>query len=478
LSGTTVVIGAQLHNGRQGAAYVFVQSGATWTLQQELTASDGAGDDYFGESIALSGTTVVISGGHLVDNNPTNQSVAYVFVQSNGTWVQRQELTSSDEVAGDEFTTSIALSGATAVISAPGHEVGGNSNQGAAYVFVESNGTWSQQQELIASDGGALDFFGNSVALSGTTALIGASNKNSSRGAAYTFVQSGTVWSQQQKLTGSLGYIGQDFGFSVALSGTTAVIGAPDGGTAGETYIFTESDGIWSQQQELTPSDGVLGDNFGVSVALSGATAVIGASGKRNGIGWAYVFAGLPSPATLTTPTPGSKLTSTSVEFTWPAVSGASAYDLHLSAVAPGGYDLYTSDHITGTSTTANDLPINGGTIYARLYTIVDGYTQYNDSTYTAMTATLAQMIYPAPGSTITTSKVWFDWTPGTGVTQYDLHLSAVAPGGYDLDASGPITRTYKTVFSIPLNGETIYARLYSIIDGELQYIDYTYKAQ
>jgi N-acetylneuraminic acid mutarotase len=187
-----------------------------------------------------------------------------------------------------------------------------------------------------------------------------------------------------------------------------------------------------------------------------------------------------PTPAAvLTSPTPSSALSSTAVKFTWTAGTDASAtYDLHLSAVAPGGYDLYLSGHIAGTSTTATNLPINGGTIFARLYTIVDGYTQYNDYTYKAMTATLAQMIYPAPGSTLTTSKVWFDWTPGTGVTQYDLHLSAVAAGGYDLDASGPITRTYKTVFSIPLNGETIYARLYSIIDGELQYIDYTYKTQ
>jgi hypothetical protein len=207
----------------------------------------------------------------------------------------------------------------------------------------------------------------------------------------------------------------------------------------------------------------VLTDN---ALNVSGATQTIPLSGT-----------GLP-PATLASPTPGSKLTSTSVQFAWSAVSGASAYDLHLSAVAPGGYDLYLSGHITGTSTTANNLPINGGKIYARLYTIVGGVTYYNDYTYTAMSATLAQMIYPAPGSTITTSKVWFDWTPGTGVTQYDLHLSAVAPGGYDLDASGPITRTYKTVFSIPLSGETIYARLYSIIDGEVKYIDYTYKAK
>jgi hypothetical protein len=186
-----------------------------------------------------------------------------------------------------------------------------------------------------------------------------------------------------------------------------------------------------------------------------------------------------PTPAAvLTSPTPSSTLTSTSAGFTWSAVSGASAYDLHLSAVAPGGYDLYASGPITGTSTTVRDLPINGGRIYARLYTIADGVTNYIDYAYTAMSATLAQVKYPAPGSTFPTSTVWFDWTPGTGVTQYDLHLSAIAPGGYDLCASGPMTRTYKTVSRIPLHGETIYARLYSIIDGEKQYIDYTYKAQ
>jgi hypothetical protein len=184
------------------------------------------------------------------------------------------------------------------------------------------------------------------------------------------------------------------------------------------------------------------------------------------------------SPAVLSTPTPGSTLTGTTQLFKWSAGTKVSQFDLHLSAVEPGGYDLYVSGHITGTSTTAKDLPTNGGTIYARLYSIIGGVTYYNDYTYTAMSATLAQMKYPAPGSTFTTSTVWFDWTPGTGVTQYDLHLSAVAPGGYDLYSSGPITGTYRTVSRIPLNGETIYARLYSIIDGEVKYIDYTYKAQ
>jgi hypothetical protein len=178
----------------------------------------------------------------------------------------------------------------------------------------------------------------------------------------------------------------------------------------------------------------------------------------------------------LTSPAPSSTLTGTSIKFTWSAVSGVSAYDLHLSAVSPGGYDLYLSGHVTTTSATVNGLPINGKKIYARLYSIVNGVTYYNDYTYTA--ASLAQLIHPAPSSTITTTSVWFEWTAGGGVSAYDLHLSAVSPGGYDLYSSGHTTSTIKTVNGLPTNGETIYARLYSIIGGVTYYNDYTYTAK
>jgi len=493
VSGTTAVIGAT-KNTVGGAAYVFVQNGSRWTQQQELTAPGGDSGGAFGSSVAVSGTTAVIGDWRASQVETINVGSAYVFVQNGNKWTQEQELMGLDHfgAATCEFGYSVAASGATAVIGAPCQNVLETPNQGAAYVFVRSGGTWTQQAELTASDGATGDAFGTSVAVSGTTAVVGATGPIEQDivpypGAAYIYVQSGTTWTQQQELTPADGYFYDRFGGSVAVSGTTAVIGATGHsdqgifGYQGAAYIYVQSGETWTLQAEPEAADGALDDAFGSSVAVSGTTAVIGADNHQvagNKIqGAAYVFVG-PPLAALTTPTPGSTLTSTGVEFTWSAVSGASAYDLHLSAVAPGGYDLYLSGHIAGTSTTATNLPINGGTIYARLYTIIGGVTYYNDYTYTAMSATLAHMIYPAPGSTITTSKVWFDWTPGTGVTQYDLHLSAVAPGGYDLDASGPITRTYKTVFSIPLNGETIYARLYSIIDGEKRYIDYTYKAQ
>jgi hypothetical protein len=187
-------------------------------------------------------------------------------------------------------------------------------------------------------------------------------------------------------------------------------------------------------------------------------------------------FAETVPTSELTSPAPSSTLTGSSIKFTWSAVSGVSAYDLHLSAVSPGGYDLYVSGHVTTTSATVKDIPLNGKKIYARLYSIKSGVTYYNDYTYTA--ASLAELLYPAPGSTLKSTSVFFEWTAGGGVSAYDLHLSAVAAGDFDLYSSGHTTSTIKTVNGLPANGEPIYARLYSIIGGVTYYNDYTYHAK
>ncbi len=301
--GTTALIGAYSKNSRKGAAYVFVRSSGTWSQQTTppLTASDGAANDEFGYAVALSadGTTALI--GALFKNSA--KGAAYVFVRSSGTWSQQTTppLTASDGAAGDSFGIAVALSadGNTALIGAYSK----NSYRGAAYVFVRSSGTWSQQTTppLTASDGAAGDTFGWSVALSadGTTALIGAYSKNSRKGAAYVFVRSGTSWSQQTtpSLLASDGAAGDSFGWSVALSadGTTALIGAySKNSNKGAAYVFVRSSGTWSQQTTppLTASDGAAGDSFGWSVALSadGTTALIGALFKNSAKGAAYVF--------------------------------------------------------------------------------------------------------------------------------------------------------------------------------------------
>jgi hypothetical protein len=182
------------------------------------------------------------------------------------------------------------------------------------------------------------------------------------------------------------------------------------------------------------------------------------------------------SVAKLISPVPSSTLTASSESFTWSAGSGVSQYELYLSAIAPGDSDLYSSGHIKGTSATVSGIPINGETVYARLYSVIDGATLYNDYTFT--TGSLARLISPMPGTALTATTELFKWTAGTGVTQYDLHLSAIAAGGYDLYVSGHITGTSIPVYRLPTNGETIYARLYSVIDGATYYNDYTYTAK
>jgi len=304
VSGSTAVVGAYEHavgsNYYQGAAYVFVQNGSTWSQQAELTASDGAAYDFFGRSVAVSGSTAVVGAPyHLASGwESGGPGAAYVFVESGGTWTQQAELTASDGAANDSFGNSVAVSGSTALVGAPFHTVGSNQEQGAAYVFAESGGTWTQQAELIASDGAVNDTFGNCVAVSGSTAMVGAYGHNAYQGAAYVFAESGATWNQQAELTASDGWAMDYFGASVAVAGGTAMVGAPQhyfgSIIEGAVYVFVESGGAWSQQAEMTSSDDAVADQFGASIGVSGSMVVVGAShhkvGSNQQQGAAYVF--------------------------------------------------------------------------------------------------------------------------------------------------------------------------------------------
>jgi hypothetical protein len=155
-------------------------------------------------------------------------------------WIQQQELTAADGARGDVFGYSVAVSGERVIIGAAGKTIGNNSGQGAAYVFTCSGTpcTWTQQQELTASHGASRDEFGTRVAVSGNTVIIG---NNSSQGAAYVFTCSGTpcAWTQQRELTASNGARGDEFGYSVAMSGNTAIIGAAyKNSYQGAAYVF------------------------------------------------------------------------------------------------------------------------------------------------------------------------------------------------------------------------------------------------
>ena len=299
IDGNTIVVGAIDHtvgpNQYQGVAYVFVESGGAWSQQAELVASDGQMLDQFGDSVAVSGNTIVVGASKYYNGGP---GAAYVFEYANGAWKQQAELTSpqSGGATNDQFGTSVAIDGNMILVGAPFRMVGSKQDQGSAYVFAQSGNTWSLVASLTTLGGRAGDHFGVQVALSGGTAVVGAPCHPSQDylcetpgpGAAYVYVETGGVWSQQAELTPSDGVSWDEFGSAVAVSGGTAVVGAPchpaptgwpcyHSPGPGAAYVFVGNGGTWGQQAELTLPQPQALEDFGWAVAINGATTVIGA---------------------------------------------------------------------------------------------------------------------------------------------------------------------------------------------------------
>jgi len=277
ISGDTIVVGAPNEasagigiDGNQndntainaGAAYVFVRTGTNWVQQAYLKASNTGAEDQFGNFVAISADTIVISAhyesssatgvnGNQNNNNAIRSGAVYVFRRTGSNWIQEAYLKSSNTDAEDRFGRHIAISGDTILAGAyreasAATGVNGNQNDnsrpysGAAYVFVRDGTNWAQQAYLKASNAGAGDFFGLSLDLSANTAVIGAyfedsisvgvngdgaNDSSTESGAAYVFVRRGTNWTQRAYLKASNTATNDYFGFSVAVSADTAVIG-------------------------------------------------------------------------------------------------------------------------------------------------------------------------------------------------------------------------------------------------------------
>jgi hypothetical protein len=182
-------------------------------------------------------------------------------------------------------------------------------------VFVWDGAAWSQQAKLTASDAALGDQFGFSVALSGDTAVVGARGDNGGVGAAYVYVRQGSTWSEQTKLTAPDGAAGDEFGYAVGVEGDTALVGTPlddttEGTDAGSTRVVTRSGAVWTMATPVTPSGAAAGDQFGSAVGMSSGTVVIGAGSSYFSAGAAYVFVGAGASwseqAKLTAPNPAS----------------------------------------------------------------------------------------------------------------------------------------------------------------------------
>ncbi len=277
---------------------LFAFAGAAGAVEIRMIADDGVTDDRLGASVAISGDYAV-AGADGDDSNGDISGSAYIFFRSGTSWTQQAKLTAGDAAANGQFGYAVAISGDYAIVGAYGDNSKGN-RSGAAYIFYRSGTVWTQQAKLTANDGAATDEFGKSVAIYGDYALAGAmwdDDNGSGSGAAYMFHRSETEWTQQAKLTAGDAAADDNFGYSVAISGAYAVVGAKydtnNEFKGGSAYIFHHYGSTWQQQAKLTATDAASYGQFGVSVAISGDYVLVGADGEDangNDFGSAYIF--------------------------------------------------------------------------------------------------------------------------------------------------------------------------------------------
>ena len=291
MSGATAIVGANGDDDNgdaSGSVYLF----DTTTGKQiaKLLPDDGAECDFFGVSVANTGATAIV-GADFDDDNGNRSGSAYLFDTTTGRQIAK--LLPDDGAAGDHFGRSVGISGATAIAGAWLDDDNGRWS-GSAYLFDITAG--AQIAKLLPEDGAAKNHFGFSVAISGATAIVGAlfdDDNGFESGSAYLFDI--TTGRQIAKLLPDDGAQGDSFGYSVAISGVTAIVGAylddDNGFSSGSAYLFDTTTGV--QIAKLLPDDGAAHDVFGVSVGISGTTAIVGANrDDDNGTnsGSAYLF--------------------------------------------------------------------------------------------------------------------------------------------------------------------------------------------
>jgi esterase/lipase superfamily enzyme len=300
ISGNYAIVGAPNDDdnlSNSGSAYIFnVQTGAEL---HKLTASDGAGGDYFGYSVAMSGNYAIV-GAYADDDNGSASGSAYIYNVQTG--AELHKLTANDGAMNDYFGRSVAISGNYAIVGAFLDDDNGSAS-GSAYIYNVTTG--AELHKLVASDGAASDQLGESVGIDGNYAIVGAiydDDNGSSSGSAYIYnVQTGA---ELHKLTASDAAESDYFGYYVAISGNYAIVGAKyddDNGTnSGSAYIFNVTTG--AELCKLTANDAGGADEFGRSVAISGNYAIVGANkddDNGSASGSAYIFTGtLISPDT------------------------------------------------------------------------------------------------------------------------------------------------------------------------------------
>ena len=322
-------------NLRSGAVYVFRRTGSTWTQEAYIKASNGNAEDRFGSDVAISGDTIVvgawgedsnqttITNGATAsaDNTSTDSGAVYVFKRTGTTWVQEAYLKAANSGAGDYFGETVAISGDTIVVGAGGEDSNQttitngatasaddtSTDSGAVYVFKRTGSTWAQEAYIKAANADVDDYFGWPVAISGDTIAVASSYEDSNQttitngatasadnsslysGAVYVYKRTGSTWAQEAYIKAANAEADDFFGWDVAIADDTLVISASDeesgqntitNGTgtsadnsvvdAGAVYIYKRTGSTWAQEAYLKAPNPDVDDYFGYFVSISG----------------------------------------------------------------------------------------------------------------------------------------------------------------------------------------------------------------
>ncbi len=487
--GNTAIVGGDQDNSGIGAAWVYTRSGGVWTQQgPKLVGTGGTGTQDQGVSVSLSADgSIAIIGGD-IDNS--FQGAAWVFTRSDGAWFQQGPKlvgTGNLGAAGQGASVSLSADGNTAI-------VGGlfdNSSVGAAWVFTRSGGTWAQQGLKLAGTGsvGASEQ-GNSVSLSadGNTAIVGGAADNSSVGAAWVYTRSGGAWTQQGTRlvgTGSASAASQGHSVSLSADGNTVIIsGTADNSGVGATWVYTRSGGVWAQKgTKLVGTGGVGTASEGNSIALSadGNTAIVGGSADNGNQGAAWVFTpGVSNNALLSTIklTPASTLTNTGTTGTTTTYTTTATGSTTSVTVTPTAQDPTATIKVNGVAVTSGTASGSialavGQTTITTLVTAQNGTTTHTYSIVVTRLSNNASLsvIKLTPASSLTNTG-----TAGTTTTYTTTAASAttsvtVTPTAQDAHATIKVngiavtSGTASGSIAIPF-GQTIITTVVTAQDG------------
>ena len=440
-------------------------AGAGPTAYQLWLGNTGIGSANIFNSGAITTTSASVS------NIPSNGLTIYarMWSQVSGAW------RSIDYTYTESGTPALAA----LTSPAPGSILPGSS---ATFSWSAGSGPSAYELWLGTTGVGSSNVF-NSGSLSTTSIVVNGIPANG-------VTLYARMWSRMNGAWQSV-----DYTYTEAGSPAPAVLSTPSPGSvlSGSSATFSWTSGSGPTAYELwLGTTGVGSSNVFNSGSLSTTSVSVNGipttgvtlyariwsliSGRWQSIDYTYTESGTPVLAALTTPTPGSALSGASATFSWTAGSGPTAYELWLGTSGVGSSNVVNTGPLSTTSVTANSIPTNGVTLFARMWSYVSGRWQSIDYTYTESgSPTLAALTSPAPSSTLTGSSATFTWSAGAGPTAYQLWLGTTGVGSANIFNSGSLTATSDTVNSIPTTGAKLYARMWSYVSGKWQSVDYTY---